>query len=73
MTSTHTWAIGPQTSSIPRDEVGLVPYAASGEVRHCAEPGVVALTFDDGPSAYTSDLLDLLDQYGAKATFFISK
>lgn len=35
--------------------------------------GVVALTFDDGPSAYTDDLLDLLDEYGAKATFFISK
>jgi peptidoglycan/xylan/chitin deacetylase (PgdA/CDA1 family) len=35
--------------------------------------GAVALTFDDGPSAYTDDLLDLLDEYGAKVTFFISK
>ncbi|HON58468.1 MAG TPA: polysaccharide deacetylase family protein [Smithella sp.] len=32
----------------------------------------VALTFDDGPSPLTRDLLDLLDRYSAKATFFVS-
>ncbi len=31
----------------------------------------VALTFDDGPSSYTDDYLDVLAQYGAKATFFM--
>lgn len=31
----------------------------------------VYLTFDDGPSAYTEHLLDVLDKYGAKATFFV--
>ena len=35
------------------------------------EGKVVYLTFDDGPSAYTSELLDVLDAYGAKATFFV--
>lgn len=30
----------------------------------------IYLTFDDGPSAYTSRLLDILDQYNVKATFF---
>ena len=35
------------------------------------EGKVVYLTFDDGPSAYTSGLLDVLDAYGAKATFFV--
>ena len=35
------------------------------------EGKVVYLTFDDGPSAYTSELLDMLDAYGAKATFFV--
>lgn len=35
------------------------------------QPGV-ALTFDDGPnSAYTPRLLDLLDRYQVKATFFL--
>lgn len=31
----------------------------------------VALTFDDGPSRYTPEILDLLDEYGVKATFFV--
>lgn len=30
----------------------------------------IALTFDDGPTEYTSQVLDLLKQYQAKATFF---
>jgi peptidoglycan-N-acetylglucosamine deacetylase len=30
----------------------------------------IALTFDDGPSESTPELLDVLDQHGAKATFF---
>lgn len=33
---------------------------------------VVYLTFDDGPSANTQRVLDILDQYDAKATFFIT-
>ena len=32
---------------------------------------VVALTIDDAPTQYTDELLDLLDQYNCKATFFI--
>lgn len=31
----------------------------------------VYLTFDDGPSELTPEVLDLLDQYNAKATFFV--
>lgn len=30
----------------------------------------IALTFDDGPSESTRDLLDVLDEFGVKATFF---
>lgn len=33
---------------------------------------VVYLTFDDGPSRYTSKLLGILDKYGVKATFFVT-
>ena len=29
------------------------------------------LTFDDGPSANTGKILDILDQYGVKGTFFV--
>ncbi len=31
----------------------------------------VYLTFDDGPSIYTNEILDILDQYHVKATFFV--
>ncbi len=38
-----------------------------------AEPNghTVYLTFDDGPSGYTKHLLDVLDKYDVKATFFV--
>lgn len=32
---------------------------------------IAYLTFDDGPSSLTPEVLDLLDQYHAKATFFV--
>jgi peptidoglycan/xylan/chitin deacetylase (PgdA/CDA1 family) len=32
---------------------------------------IIYLTFDDGPSAYTSYLLEILKKYGVKATFFV--
>jgi peptidoglycan-N-acetylglucosamine deacetylase len=32
---------------------------------------IVALTIDDGPSAATSELLAVLDEHGAQATFFL--
>lgn len=32
---------------------------------------VVYMTFDDGPSSYTWDILDILDAYDVKATFFV--
>lgn len=36
------------------------------------DPGSVALTFDDGPHpVWTPQVLDLLDDYGARATFFV--
>lgn len=31
----------------------------------------VYLTFDDGPSKYTEEILDILDEYQVKATFFV--
>jgi len=32
----------------------------------------IYLTFDDGPSVYTEEILDILDYYGVKATFFVN-
>ncbi|WP_050670685.1 polysaccharide deacetylase family protein [Luteipulveratus halotolerans] len=56
------------TSSPPHQ-----PAAAASQTR--TEPGsrgLVALTFDDGPTpAYTARVLDLLHKHGVKATFFL--
>ena len=54
------------TAFRPRSQVfGSFPYGAKTEER------VVALSFDDGPNEpYTSRLLDTLDKYDVKATFF---
>lgn len=43
-------------------------------VSNPVNPGnkVVYLTFDDGPGPYTTRLLDILDKYGVKATFFVT-
>ena len=40
-------------------------------VPHEAGDKVVYLTFDDGPSNLTIPVLDVLDRYGVKATFFV--
>lgn len=34
--------------------------------------GIIYLTFDDGPGSYTKDILDILDKYNVKATFFVT-
>lgn len=34
--------------------------------------GVIYLTFDDGPGAYTNQILDVLKKYDIKATFFVT-
>lgn len=40
----------------------------------CSNPSekkkIIAITFDDGPTPYTEKVLELLDTYNAKATFF---
>ncbi|KAF2457666.1 chitin deacetylase [Lineolata rhizophorae] len=44
--------------------------AAGTVIQSCAEPGVLALTYDDGPYTNTKALVDILTEAGAKATFF---
>ena len=59
-------------SGITQDEP-VKEVVNAGYVKFNADPGqkVIALTFDDGPwPTSTAQILDVLDQYGAKATFF---
>jgi peptidoglycan/xylan/chitin deacetylase (PgdA/CDA1 family) len=58
--------------------VAAAPLASGCEVRNLVQAGlavqgqkVVALTFDDGPGPMTRPVLDILDRYGVKATFFV--
>ncbi|TLS31477.1 hypothetical protein PpBr36_03398 [Pyricularia pennisetigena] len=44
----------------------------NGVLRRCKKSKVVALTFDDGPSIHTENVLNLLKKHNAKATFFIT-
>ncbi|GJN77845.1 hypothetical protein PLIIFM63780_001338 [Purpureocillium lilacinum] len=53
-----------------RQTLGSVPYGVA--IYHCEVYGDIALTYDDGPWDYTSDLLDLLKNHSAKATFFVT-
>lgn len=57
----------------PQPSANLVARVPLGTIiEHCTVPGVVALTFDDGPFYHTPHILDLLDSYGAKGTFFVN-
>ena len=53
----------PSTEPIPAPYVPDEPMPPNGRV--------IYLTFDDGPSRYTSYLLDVLEKYDVKATFFV--
>jgi peptidoglycan/xylan/chitin deacetylase (PgdA/CDA1 family) len=61
---------GPSTQNVPRPLKGPITY--TGDIYDCAENNVVALSYDDGPYNYTSQLLDLLKRYNFHATFFIT-
>lgn len=66
-------------SVVAETEAGDIVEVAEYEDRHIwdgredSSAGIrrVYFTFDDGPSANTDRILDILDQYGVKATFFV--
>lgn len=63
-------------STVAASEAAAVGMDGTAELI-TAEPEIpqaahkVYLTFDDGPSKYTEDILDILDAYDVKATFFV--
>ena len=62
----------PETCSTCVDDCGPCQTVGRGSVtRQCVNPRDWALTFDDGPSLVTDDLLDTLKLKGAKASFFV--
>lgn len=69
VTYTVTDAVG-NTSTTSRSVYVYMKQAIANPIN----PGdkVVYLTFDDGPGQHTARLLDILDKYGVKATFFVT-
>lgn len=63
-----TWNITP-LPQLYMDDTFMQPQSLSG-IDPLADK-VVALTFDDGPSAYTEQLLDILKDNDVNATFFL--
>lgn len=70
-------AIGMASSAVVAGLVYVSPHIVRGGTvrrleRWCAGRGVVALTYDDGPSVgLTARVLDVLGARGVKATFFL--
>ncbi len=72
-----------QTTIETTSETTTVPATKTPETTTATETGkpsqtsklpegkVAYLTFDDGPSENTEEILDILDRYGVKATFFV--
>ncbi|KAH6677010.1 chitin deacetylase [Plectosphaerella plurivora] len=58
-----------QKKEISRPKFGNIPYGA--DIISCNQPGVIALTFDDGPGPLTAGIVDTLEKAGAKGTFFM--
>lgn len=55
----------------PEGEEGLKDISEN-DVPQAGENRKVYLTFDDGPSVYTEELLDILAEYDVRATFFVT-
>ena len=55
-----------ESAAVKEEEQVLVPEEPKADNRHR-----VYLTFDDGPSIYTNEILDILKEYDVKATFFV--
>ncbi len=75
------------TGSVDSNKIGtyIIKYTATDESNNSTtverkvnvknrEAGsrVIYLTFDDGPGAYTNQLLDILKKYNVKVTFFVT-
>lgn len=53
-----------------KEETNLINYETVNKTIDSNKP-IIALTFDDGPSKYTKQIIDLLKKYNCNATFFV--
>ena len=62
-----------ETTTVPQNEHTNPMNAKEAEALEASSENRVYLTFDDGPSANTDEILDILKKNNIKATFFILK
>lgn len=62
----------PSSSASPAqlNRRALPPFGV--DIFACTQPGVLALSFDDGPWTYTPGMLDKMEAQGVKATWFVN-
>ncbi len=53
-----------------KEETNVINYETVNKTIDSNKP-IIALTFDDGPSKYTKQIVDLLKKYNCNATFFV--
>ncbi len=63
-------AVGAISNELSLVDISAYDTKPQGQAR-TAWPKKVYLTFDDGPSQNTSKILDILDEYDVKASFFV--
>ncbi|MBQ4650274.1 MAG: polysaccharide deacetylase family protein [Firmicutes bacterium] len=64
--------IGPaETEPAPEDGAEDIPVILPQQAEIDPDKPMVAITFDDGPGAYTERLLDIFEEHGGKGTFFL--
>ncbi len=64
-------AVGAISNELSLIDIGAFDKQSSGGSARTAWPRKVYLTFDDGPSANTGKILDILDEYDVKGNFFV--
>lgn len=62
----------PMVLAAPLETNALLPRQAGQIYTKCNRPGVIALTFDDGPGQYMDQLINTLNSNNVKATFFVT-
>ena len=69
-TYTVTYTVSDDMGNVAKATRKVYVYENSPVVQ--SKDKVIYLTFDDGPSKYTFELLDILKKYDVKATFFVT-
>ena len=63
----------PTETEITDEEITVTPEVTVLPTDTLKDTGkIIYLTFDDGPYIYTEQLLDILDEYNVKCTFFVT-